>query len=480
MSHVLVVDDDITVGLVLEAELQKRGYRVTVCSSAENARTVIDGEKLDVVVTDFLLQGVSGTALCRQVLDVQPEVPIVVMTAFGSMESAVEAIRAGAYDYVTKPLDGTDLALTIERALKERALRSEARKLRGLVAQGGSGEMIGSSSEMKQVLELVDRVAKSEVTVLVSGETGTGKELVARAIHARSARASGPFVAINCAAVPETLLESELFGHTKGAFTDARQAKVGLFVKASGGTLFLDEIGEMPAGMQAKLLRALQERVVRPVGSDAEVPFDARIVTATNVDLEKAVAQKRFREDLFYRINVVHVALPPLRCRGRDILEIAAATLRECQPVGRNLVGFAPATIGRMLSYPWPGNIRELQNVVRCAAAVTEFDHIVVDDLPEGVRTYTAPPAEEQTGAVDQELVPVSVLEQRYIAHVLRAVGGNKTLAAKVLGFDRRTLYRKLEGQEPKTETEASVPESIEPESPVVGDAPAENAPHAA
>ncbi|HEX8795989.1 MAG TPA: sigma-54 dependent transcriptional regulator [Polyangiaceae bacterium] len=478
MSHVLVVDDDSTVGLVLEAELQKRGYRVSVCTSAEEARAAAARESLDVVVTDFLLQGVSGTALCKQLLDVQPEVPILVMTAFGSMESAVEAIRAGAYDYVTKPIDGTDLALTIERALKERTLRSEARRLRGLVAQGGSGEMIGSSTEMKQVLELVDRVAQSEVTALVCGETGTGKELVARAIHARGARAAGPFVAINCAAVPETLLESELFGHTKGAFTDARQSKVGLFVKASGGTLFLDEIGEMPAGMQAKLLRALQERVVRPVGSDAEMPFDARIVTATNVDLEKAVAEKRFREDLFYRINVVRIALPPLRNRGPDILEIAAATLRECQPVNRKILGFAPAAIGRLLSYAWPGNIRELQNAVRCAAAVTEFDHIGVDDLPEGIRTYSAPPAEEPTGAMlDQELVPVSVLEQRYIAQVLRAVGGNKTLAAKVLGFDRRTLYRKLEPKEPKSE--AAEGEPIEPEPPV-DDASAENATHAA
>lgn len=481
MSHVLVVDDDETVGLVLEAELKKRGYRVTVCASAENARAVVEREKLDVVVTDFLLQGVSGTALCRQIIDVQPEVPIVVMTAFGSLESAVEAIRAGAYDYVTKPIDGTDLALTIERALKERSLRSEARRLRGLVAQDGSSEMIGSSPQMQQALELVDRVAKSDVTVLVCGETGTGKELIARAVHARSPRATGPFVAINCAAVTETLLESELFGHTKGAFTDARQAKVGLFVKASGGTLFLDEIGEMPAGMQAKLLRALQERVVRPVGSDAEVPFDARIVTATNVDLEKAVAEKRFREDLFYRINVVHIAMPPLRCRGSDVLEIAAATLRDCQPAGRKIVGFAPAAIGRLLSYPWPGNIRELQNVVRCAAAVTEFDHIVVDDLPEDIRAYTAPPPEQETGAVlDQELVPVSVLEQRYIAHVLRAVGGNKTLAAKVLGFDRRTLYRKLEGQEePKSEAPTSGPAEVE--SPVEGEgAPHEDAPHAA
>jgi two-component system response regulator HydG len=443
-TKVLVADDDHTIGLVVEGELKQRGYRVIVCQTPEEALERIEHDEVDVVLTDFNMAGLSGTALCARIVESGRDVPVIVMTAFGSMDSAVESIRAGAYDYVTKPLDMTELALTLERADKERALRQEARRLRHMADPGGFERMIGSSSAMARAFDLVDRVARSDVTVLVTGESGTGKELVAKAIHARSARAAGPFVAINCAALPESLLESELFGHVRGAFTDARQAKRGLFLRATGGTLLLDEIGEMPAGMQAKLLRALQERTVRPVGGDAEVPYDARIVAATNVDLEAAVAAKRFREDLFYRINVVRIALPLLRKRGRDVLDIASHVLRNCQPDGLRVVGFKPSAIEALRSYPWPGNVRELQNAIQCAVALAEFDHIGLDDLPESVRDYCRgdgrlraqePPA----------LVTAQELERRYIDQVLTAVGGNKTLAAKVLGFDRRTLYRKLE-----------------------------------
>jgi two-component system response regulator AtoC len=290
----------------------------------------------------------------------------------------------------------------------------------------------------------VARVAETETTVLITGESGTGKELVAKAIHTRSRR-EGPFVAINCAAMPESLLESELFGHVKGAFTDARTARPGLFIKASHGTLFLDEIGEMPAGMQAKLLRALQERTVRPVGGDQEQAFDARLIAATNRDLETEVEEKRFREDLFYRINVVRIHVPPLRARGSDILLLAQHFLQRYQsgPTQR-VVGIKSVAADKLLSYPWPGNVRELQNCIERAVALAQFDQVGIDDLPERVREFKSSRIAIESSD-PTELLPMEEVERRYILRVLDAVGGNKTLAAQVLGFDRRTLYRKLE-----------------------------------
>jgi two-component system response regulator HydG len=298
---------------------------------------------------------------------------------------------------------------------------------------------------MAKACELVVRVAQSDATVLITGESGTGKELVAQAIHARSARKDGPFVAINCAAMPETLLESELFGHVRGAFTDARNSRDGLFVKASGGTILLDEIGEMPAGMQAKLLRVLQERTVRPVGADHEQPFDARIVAATNRDIETEVEQRRFREDLFYRINVVRVRVPPLRARGSDVLLLARSCIkRYAAQSGRKVVDMTTMAAERLLSYPWPGNVRELQNCIEHAVALAPLDHIGVEDLPENVRDYGATRiAVESNDPV--ELLPMEEVRRRYIGKVLDAVAGNKTLAAQVLGVDRRTLYRRLD-----------------------------------
>jgi two-component system response regulator AtoC len=298
---------------------------------------------------------------------------------------------------------------------------------------------------MLKMCELVTRVADTETTVLITGESGTGKELVAKALHTKSGRRDGPFVAINCAAMPENLLESELFGHVKGAFTDARTARPGLFIRASKGTLFLDEIGEMPAGMQAKLLRALQERTVRPVGGDQEQPFDTRILAATNRDLETEVEERRFREDLFYRINVVRTHVPPLRARGGDILLLAQHFLeRYANQSRRAVLGMTSAAADKLLQYPWPGNVRELQNCIERAVALAQFDQIGVDDLPEKIRDYKTVRINIESND-PAELLPMEEVERRYILKVLEAVGGNKTLAAQVLGFDRRTLYRKLE-----------------------------------
>jgi two-component system response regulator HydG len=305
-------------------------------------------------------------------------------------------------------------------------------------------QMIGDSAPMQKLGALLSQIVDADASVLIMGESGTGKELVAAALHRMGPRKTAPFVAINCAAMPEPLLESELFGHARGAFTDARADRVGLFVRAEGGTLFLDEIGDMPLTMQAKLLRALQERKVRPVGGDREIAFDVRVIAATNRDLETAVAEQRFREDLYFRVNVIQVAVPPLRARGNDVLLLAQAFVEHfAARSAKKVTGIGTATAERLLSYQWPGNVRELQNAIERAVAVTQFAEIHVDDLPERIRDYHA--SHIVIAAEDpSELSTMEEVERRYIARVMQAVGSNKTLAARVLGLDRKTLYNKL------------------------------------
>jgi|HubBroStandDraft_1064217.scaffolds.fasta_scaffold01980_7 transcriptional regulator with PAS, ATPase and Fis domain len=337
-------------------------------------------------------------------------------------------------------------------------------------AQRPLDEIVGTSGPMLAVGELVARVARSETTVLITGESGTGKELVAKALHAASDRRDGPFVAINCAALPENLLESELFGHVRGAFTDARNARLGLLVKASRGTLFLDEIGEMPAGMQAKLLRALQERTVRPVGGDQEQPFSARIIAATNRDLEAEVEEKRFREDLFYRINVVRIEVPPLRARGSDVLLLAQYFLeRYATQSRRAVVGLTHEAANLLVRYSWPGNVRELQNCIERAVALARSDRIEAADLPDKIEDSRRVSAVVEASE-PVELLPMEEVERRHIHRVLEAVAGNKTLAAQILGFDRRTLYRKLGRAADRR------PRSLSGEQPAVGAPSAETA----
>ncbi|MDP9151479.1 MAG: sigma-54 dependent transcriptional regulator [Myxococcota bacterium] len=444
--RILIIDDDRSMCEVLESELRRREFNVATSTNPEEALARFEREDFGLVITDVNMAHMSGVELCKQLVSRREDMPVIVITAYANMETAIAAIRAGAYDFVTKPFDMDELALTIERALKHRALREEVTRLRQAVdGTQRFDDILGSSPAMLKMCELITRVADTETTVLITGESGTGKELVAKALHAKSGRREGAFVAINCAAMPENLLESELFGHTRGAFTDARTARPGLFIKASKGTILLDEIGEMPAGMQAKLLRALQERTVRPVGGDQEQPFDARIIAATNRDLETEVEERRFREDLFYRINVVRIHVPPLRSRGSDILLVAQHFLeRYAIQSRRPVVGMTSATADKLLNYAWPGNVRELQNCIERAVALAQFDQIGVDDLPEKIRDYkTARISIESNDP--SELLPMEEVERRYILKVLEAVGGNKTLAAQVLGFDRRTLYRKLE-----------------------------------
>ena len=449
---ILVIEDDRGMCELLEIGLGKRGFSVHWSTDPLQTADILKREEFDVVVTDLNMPRLSGIDLTRQIVDSRPDLPVVLITAFGSMESAVAAMRAGAYDFVTKPLEVDALALLLQRAVQHRALREEVRRLRSAVAAAESVVgMVAESEAMRKVAQMLARVAETDVSALIVGESGTGKELVARAIHKRSVRKDGPFVAVNCSALPEALLESELFGHIRGAFTDAKLPRKGLFQHAQGGTLFLDEIGDLPLSLQPKLLRVLQERAVRPIGADAESPIDVRILAATNVDLEAAVQEKRFREDLFYRLNVVQIELPPLRARGNDVLLLAQHFIeRTSARHDKRVEKLTPKAAERLLAYSWPGNVRELQNCIERAVTLTSYDQIGVDDLPEKVRDYRPSQVLVSSDHPD-ELVSLEEIERRYILRVLDVVGGNKSLAAQILGVDRRTLYRKVEKYESET-----------------------------
>jgi DNA-binding NtrC family response regulator len=445
-KNVLVVDDDAALCRLVSDGLGCEGFEVQSVGSPGEALALLGSSDFDAILVDINMPQMNGLDLSRKILDQRPDLPIIVITAFGSMETAISAIRAGAYDFVTKPFELEQLAVAVDRACQNRQLREEVRRLRDVVtAAPPFADILGESGPVHRMCNLIDAAAPTDSTVLITGESGTGKELVARALHERGPRSGRPFVALNCAAMTDTLLESELFGHARGAFTDAKDARVGLFVKAGTGTLFLDEIGDMPAGMQAKLLRALEARTVRPVGSDSEVPFRARIVAATNRDLESEVEEERFRQDLYFRINVIRIPVPPLRSRGGDTLLLAQSHAQKlAKRLGKNVTGISAPAAERLLAYPWPGNIRELQNAIERAVALTQFEEIVVEDLPESVRDYkrvSLLPLGEDTAS----LLPMHEVEKRYILRVLEAVGGNKTNAAQILGFDRRTMYRKLE-----------------------------------
>jgi two-component system response regulator HydG len=454
VTRALVVDDDEAMGDVMVDGLGSRGVQATAVTSADQAFSMLaSGDDFDVLVTDLNMRGMSGVDLCDRVVRNRPDVPVVVVTGFGSMETAVATLRAGAFDFLTKPFDMDQLAIAVERAAQHRRLREEVKRLRRATEEARRfEELVGVSSGMKEVYSLIDRVSETDATVLITGETGTGKELAARALHRRSRRREAPLVSVNCAAVPLNLLESELFGHVRGAFTDARADRKGLFVQAHGGTLFLDELGEMPLDMQVKLLRALEVRAVRPVGGQQEIPFDVRLVAATHNDLLSRVEEGTFREDLFYRVNVVELRMPPLRARGADVLLLAQVFVEQlARQHGKPVKGISPPVAERLLAYAWPGNVRELRNCIERAVALARFEDLVVEDLPAQVREYK--PSHVLVASNDpSELVSLAEVERRYVERVMQAVGGNKRQAAQILGLDRTTLYRKLDrwSQDPK------------------------------
>ncbi|MBA3541429.1 MAG: sigma-54-dependent Fis family transcriptional regulator [Deltaproteobacteria bacterium] len=446
MTTVFVVDDEREMVELIALGLKKRGFTVIPFSNGADALAAIPQHAVDVIITDLNMKGVTGLELCRRAVAVRPDLPVIMLTAFGSFETAVGAIRAGAYDFVTKPVEIETLAIVVRRADEHRALRGEVKRLREVVASSARrGDLIGVSPAIHAVYQLIDQVSATDATVLITGESGTGKEVVARAIHERSRRADAPFVAINTAAVPESLLESELFGHAKGAFTDAKQSRQGLFQQASSGTLFLDEIGEMALALQPKLLRALQDKRVRPVGSEAEISTDVRLIAATNRDLDEMVEDKRFREDLYYRINVIHIPMPPLRARGGDVLLLAQHMLRHYAAVfDKKVIDLSTAAAERLLTYDWPGNVRELGNCLERAVALTHFEEIQVEDLPDKIRNQQTRRTAALSGPDATELLTLEEVERRHVVRVLEACNGNRTDAAKILGLDRKTLYRKL------------------------------------
>ena len=466
-TEVLVVDDERDTCELLEMALARQGMQVTTCTTAADALEKIASRDFDVVLTDLSMPETSGLEVCERVIALRPDVPVVLITGHATLETAMAAIRAGAYDFVTKPIESKTLGVVVSRAVQHRRLREQIKMLRA-ARDANQSIIVGGSPAMRKVADLIDRVGDSDASVLIHGETGTGKELVARAVHNKSKRREGPFVAINCAAVPHSLLESELFGHARGAFTDAKATRMGLFQQANGGTLFLDEIGELPIDVQPKLLRALQERKVRPVGDNREIPYDARIVAATNRDLENEVREKRFREDLFYRINVVKLEVPPLRSRGSDTLHLAHHFLKQfAERSGKPTLELSERAAERLMAYEWPGNVRELENCIEHAVALARFDQVTVEDLPEKLRGYLAG-SFVATANDPTEIVTMEELEKRYLLRVFKLVGNNKSRAAEVLGIDRRTMYRKLERYAALDGTEAPAPDGEQ-----AGDKPA-------
>ncbi len=444
-AQVLIVDDDESMCDLLGAQLASRGFAPSSEREPERALQAIESRAFDVVVSDLRMEGMSGLELCERIVAAHPELPVVLLTAHGTLESAVAALRLRAYDFLCKPPDVDALVTVIERAVRHRRLARES--LRPGEAEADDAPpfegIIGTSPPMRELVQLLGRVGAVDASVVLFGESGTGKELAARALHERSERRARPFVALNCAAIPATLLESELFGHVKGAFTDARTDRPGLFERAKGGTVFLDEITELHPTMQPKLLRALQERAVRPVGSDREVPIDVRVIAATNTEMSGAVDAGHFRADLFYRLNVIEIRMPPLREHRSDVPLLAAHLVdRFARKMGRRVAGVSPACMAKLTAYDWPGNVRELANAVERAVALTRSKQIEVEDLPDPVRSHAAV-RPEAAPEPPEDLLPLEEVERRYIRRVMAAAGGNKTLAAQILGVHRRTLYRK-------------------------------------
>ena len=444
-ATILVVEDDDAMRALLVEELGDAGYRVRAAPGGHQGLELARSERMDLVITDLRMPDLDGFDLIRDVGALPDPPHIVMITAFGSIETAIKAVKLGAYDYITKPFEFEELLLLVAKTLGERSLRRQVARLqREVERQYGFENVIARSEAMKEILGLVGRIAGSTASVLITGESGTGKELIARAIHYNSPRAKAAFVAVNLAAVPETLIESELFGHKRGAFTDARADRIGLFAEADTGSIFLDEIGELALPLQAKLLRVLQEHELRPLGATKTQRVDVRVIAATNRNLEAMLADGSFREDLYYRLNVIQVDLPPLRARPEDIVPLAEHFLARVggkqDPPRRFTI--APDTQQILLGYGWPGNVRELHNVLERGVALSRGDEIQPDDLPGHVREKK--PGDFLAAAVARRMT-MADLEREYIARVLEDEGGNKTRAAQRLGLDRKTLYRKLE-----------------------------------
>ncbi len=446
MNKILVVDDDFAHRTMLKTLIAGWGYEVREADDGAAAVEAVKKDPFDLVLMDIRMVRVSGLEALEEIRLYNPALPVILMTAYASVETAVEALKKGAYDYLTKPLDFDELRLALERALEHTHLREENRVLReSLGARFDRGNLIGRSASMTRLLDLVAQVAPSEATALVTGESGTGKEMIAGAIHYNSPRKGGPFIRINCAAITETLLESELFGHEKGSFTGADRRKEGKFRQADGGTIFLDEVSEMSLGMQVKLLRVLQEREFTRVGGEDIIRVDVRVIAATNRDLFRAVTEGRFREDLYYRLNVVNLLVPPLRERKEDVPLLAQHFLKIFAERNRKtLKGFTPRAMDRLLHYPWPGNVRELMNTVERGVVLSRADILDEQDVAPVLEAQTLEASACQAAAAAGGETSLESVEKTTILKTLEEAGGNKSEAARRLGITRRTLHLKL------------------------------------
>jgi two-component system response regulator HydG len=438
---VLVVDDEASNLASLEKIFQREGMRVFTADGAKAALELVRRHRVQVVLTDLMMPGTSGAELLRALKEVSPDTEVVLMTAYGTVETAVQAMRDGAYDFVEKPLKRMTIVKSVRKAAERQSLVAENRSLRQELKLLTNREIVGQSPALRRVLDVATQAAPSSATVLILGESGTGKELIARYIHSKSGRANGPFVAVNCAAIPESILEAELFGHERGAFTGAIAKREGRFARARGGTLFLDEIGELSPAVQVKILRVLQEGEYEPVGGHT-VKADARIVAATNRDLVSEVEAGRFREDLYYRLNVISVTAPPLRARREDIPLLVDHFLGVyCTKNGRARLTVPSEVLHKLMDYSWPGNVRELENVVERAAVLCRSELLGLSDLPDAVASAAPRLPSELTFSIG---TPLSEVEQRMIRDTLSHTGGDKSLAAQLLGISTRTIYRKL------------------------------------
>jgi two-component system response regulator HydG len=444
-NHILVVDDDTGHRTMLRTLVSGWGYTISEADDGTKAIEMVHEQAFDLILMDIRMLKISGLEALNEIKSFNPAIPIIIMTAYASVETAVEALKNGAYDYLTKPLDFDELKIAIERATDHRDLKEENRLLReSLGAQFDRRDIIGRSPAMIEVLETVAQVAPSEATVLINGESGTGKEMIAGAIHFNSQRKNGPFIKLNCAAITETLLESELFGHEKGAFTGAYRRKEGRFRLAHGGSIFLDEISEMSLAMQAKLLRVLQEREITRVGGEENIQVDVRVIAATNKNLLTEIDTGRFREDLYYRLNVVSITIPPLRNRREDIPLLAQNFLEMFS--GKNnkpVKGFTPQALDRFLKYDWPGNVRELMNAVERGVVLTQSEYLTEDDLLliPSIESTSRAAEPESSPAMDKSLDEV---EKATILKTLEASDNNKSETARRLGITRKTLHKKL------------------------------------
>jgi len=446
MARVLVVDDEENLRLVLRTMLRKHGYDVEVAASAEQALGLIDKFGPDFVLADVRMSGMSGIELCAELKARASSATAIVMSAYGSVDLAIEAMKAGAYDYIAKPFKQDEVLLVLRKAEEREVLRRENRALRQAMRKEHQfAEMLGKSEAIQKLFRTVEKVAEYKTTVLIQGESGTGKELIARALHRLSPRASRAFVAVNCGAIPETLLESELFGHKRGAFTDATTDKRGLLEEADGGTLFLDEIGELPLSLQVKLLRALQEGTIRRLGDTKDLRVDVRIIAATVRDLKREVDEHRFREDLFYRINVLTVTVPPLRDRREDVQLLTDHFIEKNNArLGTRIRGIDPAARKVLAEYTWPGNVRELENLIERAVVLAESDELTPADLPERIREPRDPVQLTLTSGELSIKKTTRVIEETLIRRALEKTRGNRTAAARLLEISHRALLYKI------------------------------------